>query len=135
VSHSPPTARPGTENAPESSPRGTDIHPGRVKVINPFWSGPNNTVRRRTADHWVNTGRAERLSGDCVRMTSADKSSIPKKEATAAGYDGVAADFIFRHGQSDHHSATLLIPLRGPARADSSPCACAKNSSHCEGEL
>ena len=106
---SPPGAARPSQEARGSGARGSqqaDANPNYVRVVNPAWNG-RPVMRRKDAEHYVSTGRAEWL---CNRGQESDQlrlvESHPRNRAAAAmaatGYGRAAAVMIRKPEELAH---------------------------------
>ena len=118
MTHSPPAARPETQEA-RGSNRGRQMNPNYVRVTNPI--SKRDVIKLRLASDWVRAGRAEWvIEGAEIRLIESHRAnqaygaSVSEKfAATDVGYDEIRSGFQWHAGQSG--GATVLVTQRGPA--------------------
>ena len=59
-----------------------------MQVVNSIWNGPG-TIRRKKAEHYVLTGRAEWVGPEQVRMITLHPENKAAASDAAAGYQGI----------------------------------------------
>jgi len=76
---------------PTASPGPTPSY--RIKVVNAV-SNSDGLMRRRDAEHYVATGRAEWVAPDHLRLIAADPRNQQAAERAAVGYEAAAGHMI-----------------------------------------
>jgi hypothetical protein len=93
VNSPPASRRQESHDARGGDTRGNKTNPKYVRIVNPVENG-NPVIKRKVADHYVTTGRAEWVDADHLRLIASHPTNILKSYNSAAAYNAAAAVMI-----------------------------------------